>query len=60
MVNKDGMKNKNQAASELGKLGGRASVNSRFKGMTKEQISEYMKKVRRKGMTDKAFKKKSS
>jgi len=38
---------KNKAAQELGRLGGKKSVSTRFKGKTKEEISEIMKKVRR-------------
>ena len=36
----------NENARQLGKLGGKASVKSRFKGKTKEQISEHMRKIR--------------
>jgi hypothetical protein len=36
----------NKAASELGKKGGKKSVESRFKGKSKKQISEIMRKVR--------------
>lgn len=38
---------------EAGRKGGKGSVNKRFKGMTKKQISEYMKKVRRAGIKQK-------
>lgn len=37
---------KNKHAQELGKLGGKKSVESRFKGLTSEQKSELMRKVR--------------
>jgi len=37
---------KSQAAQFLGRLGGKASVGSRFKGKTKEEVSEIMRKVR--------------
>ena len=37
---------KNKAAQELGKLGGRKSVQSRFNDKTKEEVSEIMKRVR--------------
>jgi hypothetical protein len=37
----------NKAAQQLGKLGGKASVEKRFKGLSKEQVSELMKKVRK-------------
>ena len=40
------MKKINKAAQALGKLGGKASVKSRFKGKTKKEISEAMRKVR--------------
>jgi len=35
-----------QAAKFLGRLGGKASVKSRFEGLTKKQKSELMRKVR--------------
>ncbi len=38
----------NVHAQALGKMGGKKSVQSRFKGKTKKQISEAMKKVRNK------------
>lgn len=38
----------NPHAQALGKLGGEKSASSRFKGMTKEQISQAMKDVRSK------------
>ncbi len=34
-------------ASEMGKLGGKASVKKRFAGMTGKQKSDYMKAVRK-------------
>jgi hypothetical protein len=37
-----------QNASSIGKLGGEKSAKRRFKGMTKEQISEKMKELREK------------
>lgn len=37
---------KNKAAQALGKLGGKKSVQSRFAGKTKEEISAIMKGVR--------------
>ena len=36
----------NEHASALGKLGGKKSVESRFKGKTKAEISKMMRKVR--------------
>ncbi len=36
-------------ASEMGKLGGKASVKKRLNGMTDKQKSDYMRKVRRGG-----------
>jgi hypothetical protein len=42
------MKTKNESAVMLGKL----SAKSRFKGMTKKQRSEAMRKVRNGGKTD--------
>ena len=41
------MTEKNKAAQELGKLGGVQSVKNRFKGKTKKEISEEMKRVRK-------------
>ena len=40
------IKNMNKHAQALGKLGGQKSAKSRFKGKTKEEISEQMKKIR--------------
>lgn len=37
---------KNEHAQELGKLGGEASVKKRFDGLSKEEISEKMRRVR--------------
>lgn len=37
---------KTQAARFLGKLGGKKSVESRFNGKTKEEVSEIMRRVR--------------
>lgn len=39
-------KERSDAAKFLGKLGGKASVKSRFSGMTKEEISQKMREVR--------------
>lgn len=38
----------NKHAQELGKLGGKKSVKKRFKGKTKKEISEIMRRVRNK------------
>jgi copper chaperone CopZ len=38
--------NVSDIAKQLGSLGGKKSVDSRFKGKTKEEISEIMSKVR--------------
>jgi hypothetical protein len=40
------MENITSAASQLGKLGGKKSAESRFAGKSKEDISEMMRKVR--------------
>lgn len=37
---------KNEHAQKLGKLGGKASVKKRFDGLSKEEISEKMRRVR--------------
>ena len=47
-------KERSDAAKFLGKLGGKASVKSRFEGMTKEEISKKMSQVRLKKVS-KAF-----
>lgn len=41
------MSEPNKAAQELGRLGGKKSVESRLGGKTKEEISEAMKTLRR-------------
>lgn len=42
----------NKAASEMGKKGGKKSAEKRFEDMTKEEISEEMRKIRN-GYTNK-------
>lgn len=45
-------KERSDAAKFLGSLGGKASVKSRFSGMTKEEISKKMSEVRMKKISD--------
>jgi len=43
-------------ASELGKIGGKNSVKSRFFGKSKEEISEIMSNVRKSNLKNKVIK----
>lgn len=45
-------KERSDAAKFLGRLGGKASVKSRFSGMTKEEISKKMSQVRLKKLSN--------